>query len=214
MQLFWHGFSSIRIEIKTGDVDATLLTDPYDNESGLRFPKTIEPDIVALTHQDISRFNLENVGTKPFIVSDPGEYEVKRIFVRGIQDPSAEKESKRQIIYRFDVEDVSVGFLGPQKRTLTTYEVEQLGDIDILVLPVGGGDVMDAKAAAGTISLVEPRVVVPIYYNVPGVKMKLDGVEAFCKQLGVCQRQDIPKLKMTKKDLPAEDMLIAVIERS
>lgn len=214
MQLFWHGLSSIRLEAKNGETEATLLTDPYPNESGLRFPRTIEPDVLALSHQDTSRFNLEGATGTPFTISDPGEYEVKGIAVNGIQDPNADKDEKRPVIYRFTAEGVSIAFLGQLKRQLTTFEVEQLGDIDILMLPVGGGDVLDSKAAVETITTVEPRIIIPLYYDVPGVKEKLTTVDAFCKQMGVCKRQDANKLKISKKDLPADDMLIVVLERA
>ncbi len=193
--------------------EATLLTDPYPNESGLRFPRTIEPDLLVLSHQQRSRFNLEGALGKPFVISDPGEFEVKGIFVQGIQDPKAETEVQRSLIYRFDLEGMSFAFLGQINRSVTTYELEQLGDIDILLLPVGGVSVLDSKTAVDTISTIEPRIVVPMYYDVPGMKEKLGSVEAFCKQMGVCKRQDATKLKLSKKDLPVEDMLIVVLER-
>lgn len=214
MQLFWHGLSSIRIDAKQGETEATLLTDPYPNESGLRFPRTIEPDVLVLSHQDMSRFNMEGAMGTPFTIHDPGEYEVKGIAVNGIQDPTADKSELRPVVYRFVAEGISIAFLGQLKRQLTSYELEQLGDIDILLVPVGGGDVLDSKAAVETITSVEPRIVVPLYYDVPGVKEKLTTVDAFCKQMGVCKRQDANKLKITKKDLPADDMLIVVLERA
>lgn len=214
MQLFWHGLSSIRIEGKIGETEATLLTDPYPNESGLRFPRTIEPDLLVLSHQDRERFNLEGVVGSPFIVSDPGEYEVKGLFATGIQDTKADTDKSRPLIYRFDIEGISLAFLGQLKRSLTTYEVEQLGNIDILLLPVGGESVLDSKAAVSTITTVEPRIVVPMYYDVPGIKEKLGTVDAFCKQMGVCKREDANKLKISKKDLPADDVIIYVLERA
>jgi L-ascorbate metabolism protein UlaG (beta-lactamase superfamily) len=214
MQIFWHGLSSIRIEAKTSNTEATLLTDPFPNESGLRFPRTIEPDMLLLSHQDRTRFNLEGAPNAPFIVSDPGEYEVKGIFAHGIQDPAAEQEGQRPIIYRIDAEGMSIAFLGQLKRPLTPFEVEEIGDIDILALPVGGGNVLDSKTAADAITTIEPRIVIPLYYDTDGVKEKLGSVENFCKQLGVCKRQDSNKLKISKKDLPTEDMLVAVLERA
>jgi L-ascorbate metabolism protein UlaG (beta-lactamase superfamily) len=89
-----------------------------------------------------------------------------------------------------------------------------LDGVDVLLLPVGGGEVMDAKAANEAISEIEPRVVVPLYYDIPGIKAKLASVNVFCKELGVCTREDVNKLKLTKKDLPAEDMLVMVLERA
>jgi hypothetical protein len=78
MQIFWHGFSCIRIEATHGDQQASLVTDPYSNETGLRFPRTLAPDIVALTHEDDKRFPTDAFTNEPFIVRTPGEYEVKR----------------------------------------------------------------------------------------------------------------------------------------
>lgn len=213
MQIFWHGMTSIRIEVKQGDSEATLLTDPYSNETGLRFPRTAEPDLLVLSHQDRKRFNIEGVGGKPFVIADPGEYEVKGIFVRSIQDPKVGTEAQRAMVYRFDAEGMSVGFIGGLKRQLTAEEIEALGDIDILLIPVGGGSVLDAKAATEMINTIEPRIVVPICFDTPGLKESLGGVEPFCKQMA-CTRQDATKLKIAKKDLPVEDMQVVVLERA
>lgn len=214
MQIFWHGLSCIRLEAKTTDVEATLLTDPYDNETGLRFPRTVEADLTLLSHQDRKLFNLETSEHPSFVISDPGEYEVKGIFVHGIQDPAQGKDAQRPVAYRIDAEGISLAFLGHWNRALTNDEIDQLGDVDILLLPVGGGSVLDANAAASVISAVEPRMVIPLFYELPGLKEKLASVDVFCKKLGVAQRQDMNKLKIVKKDLPTDDMIVTVLERA
>jgi len=215
MQLYWHGYSSVRIEAKIAEQEVTLLTDPYENESGLRFPRTVAPDILLLSNQDKKKFNLEGVQGTPFVIADPGEYEVKGLFVQSIQDESVDPTEKfRPLIFRAVVEGMSVAILGQLKRKLTAFEIEELDDVDVLLLPVGGGDVMDSKLAADTIADIEPRIVVPLHYDIPGIKAKLADVNTFCKSLGVCKRQDLNKLKITKKDLPAEDLLVTVLERA
>ena len=197
-----------------GDSEVTILTDPFESETTVRFPRTITPDILVLSHQDRSKFNLEGALGTPFVVSDPGEFEVKGAFVTGVQDPTIETgTAQRPVIYRFLVEGISIAFLGQLKRKLTDREVEALENVDILLLPVGGGDVMDSKLAGEIISEVEPRMVIPMYYDLPGLKIKLAGVDTFCKSV-VCKRQDMNKLKLSKKDLPTEDMLITVLERA
>lgn len=214
MQIYWHGYSTIRIEAKHGDTSSVIMTDPFENEAAIRFPRVTEPDLLLLSHQERKNFNLDGVAGKPFVISDPGEYEVRGVLVNGIQDPKADQGLKRPLVYRIEAEGISVGFLGQLNRKLTDYELEPLGNIDILILPVGGGQVMDAKLSANLISLVEPRIVVPIHYHVPGIKTKLGTVENFCDAVGVCKRQDMNKLKISKKELPAEDLMIMVIERT
>jgi L-ascorbate metabolism protein UlaG (beta-lactamase superfamily) len=169
----------------------------------------------VLSHQDRKRFYIEGVQGSPFIVSEPGEYEIKGLFVQGIQDAALDSgEKSRPVLYRMVVENMSLGFLGQIHRKLTDREIEALGDIDILLLPVGGGDVLNSKLASEAIALIEPRVVVPLYHDLPGLKAPLEHVDQFCKALGVCKRQDSNKLKISKKDLPAEDLLVAVLEKA
>lgn len=197
-----------------GETEVTLLTDPFESETSVRFPRTITPDVLVLSHQNRSKFNLEGALGEPFIVSDPGEYEVKGAFVTGIQDPAIDVGvEKRHVLYRFNLEGMTIAFLGQLKRKLTDREIEELGNIDILLLPVGGGDVMDSKLASEIIAEVEPRMVIPLHYDIPGLKTPLAGVDEFCKAL-VCKRQDANKLKISKKDLPTEDLVITVLERA
>ncbi|MFZ6015696.1 MAG: MBL fold metallo-hydrolase [Patescibacteria group bacterium] len=214
MQIYWQGYSSIRIETKQGDQSCMVMTDPYENESAMRFPKAAEPDLLLLSNQDRKQFNVAGVTGSPFIVSEPGEYEVHGVFAHGIQDPEKEQGAKRSLIYKLTAEDITIAFLGGLNRELTDYELDGLGAVDILILPVGGDTVMDAKLASKTISAVEPRLVIPIHYHISGIKAKLGTVDQFCNSLGVCKRQDVNKLKISKKDLPADDVLITVIERS
>jgi len=192
----------------------SLVTDPFETEGSMKFPKTLTPDILLLSHQDRKRFSQDAIQGKPFIISDPGEYEVKGLYVQGYQDKSVDAEQlERPVIYRLVVENMMIAFLGQLQRKLTDQEIEDLGNVDVLLLPVGGGDVMSSKLASEMISLIEPRVVVPLYHDVPGLKAPLEHVDQFCKALGVCQRQDSNKLKISKKDLPADDILVAVLER-
>jgi L-ascorbate metabolism protein UlaG (beta-lactamase superfamily) len=215
MQIFWHGLSCVRIETSVGKTESTLVTDPYGSESGLRFPRTLKPDLVVLSHQDRKRFALDAFEDEPFVVSDPGEFEVKGMFVFGT--PLAgedDKDGKRAIMYRFEVEGMSIGFLGGVTRVLTEQELGKLENIDILLLPVGGGDTLSPKQAIEIINLVEPRIVIPLDHHVEGLKKERETADAFCKTLGVCKRQDANKLKITRKDLPAEDVIITVLERA
>lgn len=214
MQIYWHGLSCIRIEASNGDETATLVTDPYDYaDTGLRFPRTLEPQVAVFSHQDRSRFPADAFKNQPFMIADPGEYEVQGMFVFGMPVKDADDKSQYSLAYRFEIEGISVGFLGGAKRALHEEIMSRLENIDILLLPVGGGDRMNAKQAAETVQVIEPRIVIPMYYDIPDLKLKLDSVDAFCKEVGA-KRQDANKLKITRKDLPAEDLIVTVLERS
>jgi L-ascorbate metabolism protein UlaG (beta-lactamase superfamily) len=177
-------------------------------------PRSFNADIAVLSHQDYKRFALDAFETKPFLVADPGEYEVKGVFMFGETIPHEGDKTTHPLAYRFNIEGMNIGFLGSLSRALTEAEAGKLENIDILLLPVGGGDKIAAKQAIEIINMVEPRLVVPLEHHVEGVKASLTTADAFCRELGVCKRQDANKLKLSKKDLPAEEMVITVLERA
>ena len=142
MQIFWHGLSSVRIESQHGDQQATLITDPFEVETGIKFPRSLSPDIVALSHQQKDRFPLNVFETKPFVMADPGEFEVNGVFAYVIPLQDKDHAWPHTLMYRFEIEGMSVGFLGGADRALTDEELGKLEDIDILLLPVGGDDRM------------------------------------------------------------------------
>lgn len=213
MNIFWHGFSCVRIETETRIGPVSILTDPFDSESGIRFPKNVTPDVVVLSHQEKKRFPMD-FENKPFLVHDPGEYESKGVFVFGIPVTNADKQHPHGVMYRLNVEGMSIGFLGGLDRVPTDQEVALLEDIDILILPVGGGEYLTPQQAMETITRIEPRLVIPVGHYVEGMKAETTHVDNFCQAMSACKRQNVNKLKVQKKDLPADETLITVIEKS
>ena len=216
MDIVWHGLGSFSISGKPIAGEVTLVTDPYDNSVGLRFPRTLKASIVTSSDQSDwanNRESIEGQGEResPFLVDHAGEYEVSGIFVRGIQAPK--KEGEAHTIFRLVVEGIKIAYLGSIDRKLTNAEVELLGEIDILILPVGGGAVLDVKSANAVVSQVEPRMVIPSHFDTKGMKEKMANVEDFCKEIA-CAREDLNKLKVKKSDLPVDDIQLVVLSRA
>ncbi len=216
MKISWNGLGSVTITGKPVEGEVTLVTNPYQNSTGLRFARTLKASVVVSSHDSPEADNLEAVAGEGqnstlFVVRYAGEFEVRGIFVTGISTPL--KDKTPHTIYRFDLEGMAVGFLGALDRPLTDKEVEQLGSIDVLLVPSGGGSVLDAKGAAEVVAQVEPRMVIPTYVHAKGQKSKASGPEGICKELA-CAREDVNTLKLKKSALPVEDMQIAVLSRS
>lgn len=207
MQISWNGFSSFEIITKTVCGDVRIVTDPYQNSTGLRFPRTLEAEILLQSHNDEDTNNLEAVTGNPYVINLPGEFEVRSVFVFGISAPP------NNLIFRIEAEGMRLAHLGALDRELTDEELQKLENIDILMIPVGGGRVMDSKVATEVISQIEPRVVIPMTHAVAGAKEKLGTVDAFCKAFGTCRREDMNKYKVTRKDLPEDDMVIISLTR-
>ena len=213
MYITWLGQSCFKLQDKIGSDGVTLVTDPYSDDIGLKMPR-FEADIVTVSHSHHDHNNIGALRGNPFIIDTAGEYETKGVFVEGVEawhDAAEGKERGKNIIYRIEMEDISITHLGDLGHILDTKQLEKLEGTNILLIPVGGKYTINAAKAVEVISQIEPRIIIPMHYKVPGLKIDLDGVEKFIKELGLKPRQE-EKLKILKKDLPQEDMELVVLE--
>lgn len=214
MQISWNGLGCFTLTGKPIQGDVSVVTDPYENSTGLRLPRTLTAAVVVSSHNAPEANNLGAIAEEdqkpPFLVTHAGEYEVSGIFVTGILAPRSDKSE--HYIYRIGLEGIQVAFLGALDRKLSDDEIAALGNIDVLILPVGGKPYMDKDLAADVVSQIEPRLVIPSHFKVQGLKQKLTDVEPFCKELS-CPREDQNKLKITRSTLPADEIQVAVLSK-
>lgn len=216
MVIQWYGQACIEVRTKPGaNGEVTVVFDPYDPKIGLRLPR-LTADVVAVTHDHYDHNNVAGVAGTPFVVQGPGEYEVKQIFLYGIPGWHDDKEGAERgpnTMYLLESEGMSLAHLGDVGQSeLTQAQLEHLEGVDILILPVGGTYTVNAKQAAAIVSQVEPRIIIPIHYQLPGLKLPkpLDGVEKFVHELGL-KPETTDKLKVAKKDLPQEETKLVVL---
>ncbi len=202
MQISWLGHACFKITHK----DKTILVDPYDKDIGLKPPRA-KADILIAARKKTT--GIESVSGDYFLISNPGEYEVGGIFAYCF--PVGEGED-RKIIYRLEIEEISIAHLSNLDRNLSDSELDDLENVDVLLIPVGGGDVLDAKKASTLIKEIEPRIVIPMYYKIKGLKKDLDPVDKFIKEMGVKDSAPVPKLTIKKKDLPQEETEVVILE--
>ena len=132
-------------------------------------------------------------GKDAFVIDGPGEFDVKGLFVRGI--PAAGGST----IYSIRMEDIRLGFLGSLKeKELTDQQLEDLGEIDVLFVPVGGKSVCDAEEAVTIVNQIEPRMIVPMHYAQKDVKLPLDKLDVFLKEMGSTKVAPQDKLTIKK----------------
>jgi len=215
MNITWKGQSCFQITSSQGkDGHVNIVIDPFDEETGLRVPK-LEADLLLVTHQHKDHNNVKAVSGDPFLVEGPGEYEVKEVSIQGIQsfhDSSQGKERGSNTIYVMETEDIRICHLGDLgQKELTPEQVEQIGDIDILMIPVGGNFTIESKEAVKIMSQIEPSIIIPMHYSLPKLKMKLDGLDKFLKTMGVKKLDTLPKLSIKKKDISPEEAKIVVL---
>ncbi|PIS05315.1 MAG: hypothetical protein COT81_01790 [Candidatus Buchananbacteria bacterium CG10_big_fil_rev_8_21_14_0_10_42_9] len=212
MNIQWYGLSCVKLFTDS----ASIVIDPFDKSVGLKVPR-LAADVVASYHNSAPHNNIAEVkGTnsdKPFVINNPGEYEVNTIFVYGIGIHNGNKELEN-IIYRVELDGLSVTHLGTLNHDLENGQLERIEGSDILLVPVGGASVLNASQAAKVVNHIEPRIVIPIYYKTKGLKAKLDPVDDFVKEIGVKPSEPMNKLKINKKDLPAETMEVILLNNA
>lgn len=210
MTITWLGYSCFRIQTQ----DAQLAIDPYDNSIGLRSPH-FAADCLLITHEDKAHANRGAVSGNPFIIDGPGEYEVKGVMIYGIpswHDNKGGAERGANTMFLLQTEGMSVAHLGDLGSTLDNGQLEKLEGVDILMIPVGGKHTLDAEGATELISKIEPRIVIPMHYKIPGLSVDLDPITKFVKEFGVQENAPVDKLKLAKKDLPQDDMQVIIMK--
>ena len=216
MQIFWKGqacFSLVVSQAKQEQVK--IVIDPYDESIGFKLP-SMEADIVLISHEHPDHNNAKGVSGSPFVASFPGEYEVKNIFIKGIpsfHDNSQGKERGQNTIFTIAAEDMRLCHLGDLgQKELTSEQVDKIGEVDVLFIPVGGVYTIDAKEASAIVSQIEPKIVIPMHYALPRLKFKLGEVEQFLKVMGVKESDPEQKLLLRAKDLIGDEMKIVVLK--
>lgn len=208
MEIVWLGHSCFRIRGK----EATIVTDPFDRTLG--YPvKKLTANIVTVSHPHPQHSFLEDVAGSPKVISRPGEYEIANVFINGIatfHDADGGEHRGKNTVYLVQIEEVSICHLGDLGHVPTAEQIEQMSDTDILMVPVGGGATIGAAAAVEIISLLQPKLVIPMHFKTEVVKMDLEPLEHFLKEMGLKEVVTQPKLNVSKSGLPADTNVVVL----
>jgi len=220
MTIQWFGQSCFKITAKSPNAaDTIIITDPFSNTCGLKRPKLVA-DIITLHNSQSTDLDYKSIkGTtdtpEPFVVKSPGEFETNNVFVYGIPSTCEHNDKNKKInntLYIIRVEHINIAHLGNIcQKELTSKQLEFIEDADILLIPVGNKDSLDAKQAAKLVSQIEPRIIIPMQYKIPGLKTNLDDVDKFIKEIGN-NKEELDKLRITKKDLPQEETKLIILK--
>ena len=212
MEITWHGHDCFTLK---GD-DATIVIDPYEG-LGASLP-SFKADIVTLGDVLAEKTgSVAEVAGEPKVLDWPGEFEVSNVAVEGfsanrfMNDENAEGENANVFIFVLD--GIKVCHMSGLSHEVTDELLDKIGDVDVLLIPVGGQDVLDGKTAHKLVESIEPRLVVPMYYAATETKLKLGGAEEFLKLLGKTELDAEAKLVLKGRSSLSEGaMQVAVLE--
>lgn len=211
MELTWYGLSAFRLRGR----EATVLTEPFTRRSGLVPPRMVA-DVVTFASAPPPPLHEVGVTTPARVVCGPGEYEIKGVFIQGIRSRRrhpTDSGSLHTTVYLIEIDGVVVCHLGELDHVPGTDEIEALGKVDVLLVPVGGGGALNAVQAAEVISLVEPRLVVPMRYRTDGIVVPYETLERFRREMGIDQVRVEPKLVVSASSLGDEPQVVVLEAR-
>ncbi|MBU2264838.1 MBL fold metallo-hydrolase [Patescibacteria group bacterium] len=211
MVITWYGQSCFKIQ----SGETAVFTDPFNKEIGLTPPRG-QANVVTISHQHHDHNNSEALNSEPLVVDGPGEYEIKGVEIKGVFSFHDDKEGKERgvnTIYVIEIEGIKICHLGDLGQSkLTAEQIDKIDGVDILMIPVGGTYTIDGETAVEIINQIEPRIIIPMHYKIPGLNIKLDGVDVFLKEMGMAKKDAVDKLTLKKKDLPEEETQMVVMK--
>ncbi|MCD4700175.1 MAG: MBL fold metallo-hydrolase [Phycisphaerae bacterium] len=207
MEIVWYGLSCFRM---TERGMSSVVTDPYYAEVGLPALK-LKADIVTVSHDAPGHNNIKAVKNSRIQISCPGEYEIGGVFITVI--PTRRKGSdsdvtSRNVVCVFDFEGLTVAHLGSLDYVPARSEIEKMGAVNVVLVPVGGNGALEPAQAAEIISLIEPSIVIPMQYKTGAEKVELGEVSRFLSEMGTTAPEVIRSLKLIKSGLGEETQVV------
>lgn len=208
MEITWYGHSCFQLTERNF---ATVVTDPFDSKIVGYEALKLKADIATISHDAPGHNFGDAVKGTTHILTGPGEFEIGGVFITAVQtDAGKKKERIRNTVFVFDYDGITVAHLGDLQQIPSQSEIELLGTVNVALVPVGGGNSLNAAKAAEILSMLEPNLVIPMHYETPDSKIKLEPLNKFIKEMGLSKPESQASLKVTRSSLPAETHVVVL----
>lgn len=211
MKVKWLGHASFLITSEDG---IRIITDPYATGMGISYGDIKEAaDIVTVSHEHGDHNNVDTVLGNPLVVKDAGNQEVKGIPFKGIasyHDDAGGSQRGPNTIFCFTVDDVKLCHLGDLGHQLSEQQVGDIGEVDVLLIPVGGFFTIDATVAGDITEKLKPKVVIPMHYSTDKCAYPISGVDDFLQGKANVKKMDTSEVELKKSELPATAEIVVL----
>jgi L-ascorbate metabolism protein UlaG (beta-lactamase superfamily) len=208
MEITWNGYSCFRLKGK----NAAVITDPFPPDLGYSLEKQ-SAQIVTVSHNHPNHAFSQAIGGEPMVVSRPGEYEIGGVLIIGLatyHDAENGSALGKNTVFAIEIDDVNICHLGDLGHSLSAHQIEELGNVDVLLVPVGGGSTISASQAAALVRTLEPKIVIPMHYKTLTLTKQMDSVDKFLKEMGLTEIASQPKITVTKSSLPPTTQVVVL----
>ncbi|PKK81361.1 MAG: Zn-dependent hydrolase [Thermoplasmata archaeon HGW-Thermoplasmata-2] len=200
----WHRHSCFEVSN-----DASIVMDPHDGSSiGVAAP-IANADVILVSHDHYDH-NATRVVETPSskVIRAAGQYEAKGVKIAGVRAYHDEAKGAKRgeiTIFKFEVDGIAFCHMGDTGHVIDDETAAKIGNVDILMLPVGGTFTLDAAGAWETVKKLKPKVVVPMHYRIPGLSLMIQTAEPFIKMARAngCEVENMGnEVELEKDDLP------------
>ena len=209
MRVKWLGHSCFLITSKGG---LRVITDPYAVGGGINYSPIKETaDVVVVSHGHDDHSNVSTVQGKPEVVKGDGIKTAKSVQFRGIatyHDAAQGKQRGLNTVFCFTIDDIKLCHLGDLGHVLSPEQVNEIGAVDILFVPVGGFYTIDAPVASQVCDQLKPKVVIPMHFKTPKCAYPIAGVEDFLKGKKGVRRVGDSEVDLEQEKLPAATEIV------
>jgi L-ascorbate metabolism protein UlaG (beta-lactamase superfamily) len=208
LDITWLGHSCFRIKGK----EVTVITDPCHPSLGYSLNK-LQANIVTLSHFHPGHSYTEAVTSEFRVIKGPGEYELGGIFITGVatwHDAVKGEQLGKNTVYLLEMDGMALCHLGDLGHLPSPELIEDMGDIDVLFLPVGGVSTIGSSTAAEIVRRLTPKVVIPMHYKTAALTRELEPVDKFLKEVGVKENVSQPKFSVNLSNLPTSTQIVVL----
>ncbi len=208
MDITWLGHSCFRLKGK----EVTVITDPCHPSLGYPLSR-LQADIVTLSHFHPGHCYTEAITSEFREIKGPGEYELGGIFITGIatwHDAAQGEKLGKNTVYLLEMDGMALCHLGDLGHLPSPALIEDMGDIDILFLPVGGVSTIGSSTAAEIVRRLTPKVVIPMHYKTAALTADLEPVDKFLKEMGIKEKVSQPKLSVNRSNMPTSTQIVVL----
>lgn len=200
MKIKWLGHSCFKMASKEG---IRVVTDPFDDNLGYKIP-SVEADIVTVSHGHYDHNFVDCINGDYEVVNKVGNFSIKNIAITGVHTFHDKEEGAKNgdnIVYTFDIDGIKVCHLGDLGHKLAPSQIAMIGDVDVLMIPVGGTYTLDAEEAVEVIAQLNPSITIPMHYKTPVLTIKIDKVDKFLEAVGEYEEINKQVIEIKKEEL-------------
>jgi L-ascorbate metabolism protein UlaG (beta-lactamase superfamily) len=208
LDITWLGHSCFRIKGK----EVVIITDPVNPNTGYSTGK-LRGDIVTLSHSHAGHSYIEAMDGEYKVIKSPGEYEIKGIFINvfpSFHDNKNGAEKGKNNICLFEIEGLTICHLGDIGQTIPSNLTEEISDVGVLFIPVGGISTIDGSVAADIVRNLSPKIVIPMHYKTPEANKDLEPIDKFLKKMGIKEIESQVKLSVNRSTIPLTTQVIVL----